>query len=427
MACRSSFARNLVAAAALVSLCGGCMFARGEKAAEPTPAVTPPPEASKTAATNSTNATPAELAAILNEVQQLGALDPEAQNALLEDLKKTDPALWPQLVQTFRASIAYRQQAVQRNQRLAEQNGAANPAVVAQPRALEVVPSAHALPQAEQGALPPVSPAAGFASNYPDTNLPAVKLVSAVTLANETASPIPTDWRGQLAGAIRSFETQSSSNGQANSASTVDQTKLRLLQLAAGQREEALRPLSGVSGTEQDFWGEQIFGLATLLDAERLPDPERRAAEAAQHFREAAGKLSHVASLTVRNLAFATEVTSFGVYKPFAKYEFKPGQEALLYAELENFTSEPSEKGFHTSFKSSYQILDSRGARVAEQDFAVTEEHCRNARRDFFIRYFVYMPKRIYDGKYTLQLTIEDTLGKKVGQSSIEFAVVGAD
>jgi len=46
----------------------------------------------------------------MSEVQQLGSLDPAAQNALLEDLKKTDPALWPQLVQTFRASIAYRRQ-----------------------------------------------------------------------------------------------------------------------------------------------------------------------------------------------------------------------------------------------------------------------------------------------------------------------------
>jgi hypothetical protein len=37
------------------------------------------------------------------------------------------------------------------------------------------------------------------------------------------------------------------------------------------------------------------------------------------------------------------------------------------------------------------------------------------------------MPKRIYDGTYTLQLTIEDVQGKKVGQSSIQFTIVGAD
>jgi hypothetical protein len=416
MASRSSLTRRLILAVALLPLCGGCMFARGAKHKEEA-AATPPADTAKTAAPAPTNATPAELAAILSEVQQVGALDPQAQNALLEDLKKTDPALWPQLVQTFRASIAYRQQAAERTRRLAEQSNP--PPVVAQQKPAEH--SAHPLPQAEQGALAPGALAGGA---YPNTGAPAVKLVSAESPVGENS---PNDWRGQLAGAIRSFESQSA-NGQSNSAATAtDQTKLRLLQLAAGQRDEALKPLNGVSGAEQDFWGEQLFGLATLLDADRMPDPQRRAAEAAQHLRDAAGKLGQTAALSVRNLAFCTEVTSFGVYKPFTKYEFKPGQEALLYAELDNFSSEPTDKGYHTSLKSSYQILDSRGARVAEQDFAVTEEVCRNARRDFFIRYFVYMPKRIYDGKYTLQLTIEDTVSKKVGQSSIEFTIVGAD
>src|SRR5262249_37167501 len=62
------------------------------------------------AAKSETSTTPAEMTAILAEVQQLGTLDPAAQAALIEDLKKTDPALWPQLMQTFRASIAYRKQ-----------------------------------------------------------------------------------------------------------------------------------------------------------------------------------------------------------------------------------------------------------------------------------------------------------------------------
>src|SRR5262249_2428658 len=58
-------------------------------------------KSAEAASTAAAKATPAELTAIMNEVQQLGALDPAAQNALIEDLKKTDPALWPQLMQTF--------------------------------------------------------------------------------------------------------------------------------------------------------------------------------------------------------------------------------------------------------------------------------------------------------------------------------------
>jgi hypothetical protein len=122
-------------------------------------------------------------------------------------------------------------------------------------------------------------------------------------------------------------------------------------------------------------------------------------------------------------VAFATEVQSYGCYKKFEKYEFHSGQEVLLYAEVENFKSASSEQGFHTSLKSSYQILDNRGARVDQKEFEVTEEHCQNPRRDYFIRYFIWMPKRIYGGTYTLQLTIEDTLSQKIGQASIEFTV----
>ncbi|HEY2761827.1 MAG TPA: hypothetical protein VGI75_13820, partial [Pirellulales bacterium] len=178
---------------------------------------------------------------------------------------------------------------------------------------------------------------------------------------------------------------------------------------------------------DQEFWREELVGLAAAIDDQSIPDASRRAAEAVQHLRDAAGKLGQSAAMTVRNLSFCTEVSSYGVFKPFAKYEFKPGEQAILYAEVDNFTIESTDKGYHTAMHSSYQVYDNRGAKVAEQDYAVTEEVCRNPRRDFFIRYFVYLPKRVYDGNYTLQLTIEDTIGNKVAQSTIPFTIVGAD
>src|SRR5207248_921273 len=102
---------SICAAAALC--CVGCSWlpkrggdeppktAAADAKAAPVPGATAPVANGAAAA-----ATPAELTAIMNEVQQMGVLDPAAQNALLEDLKKTDPSLWPQLMQTFRASVA---------------------------------------------------------------------------------------------------------------------------------------------------------------------------------------------------------------------------------------------------------------------------------------------------------------------------------
>jgi hypothetical protein len=111
------------------------------------------------------------------------------------------------------------------------------------------------------------------------------------------------------------------------------------------------------------------------------------------------------------------------VYQKFGESTFKANQPLILYAEVDNFKSEETSKGFHTALRSSYQIIDAQGRRVAENDLALTEEHCRNRRRDYFIRYFLSVPERIYEGKYTLQLTIVDTLSQKIGQASIDFTV----
>ena len=85
-------------------------------------------------------------------------------------------------------------------------------------------------------------------------------------------------------------------------------------------------------------------------------------------------------------------VQSYGCYTPFKKYEFLPDQEVLLYAEVENFGIESTPKGYHTSLRSSYQILDKSGQRIADHAISTTEEYCQNPRRDFFIGYQLRMP-----------------------------------
>jgi hypothetical protein len=160
-----------------------------------------------------------------------------------------------------------------------------------------------------------------------------------------------------------------------------------------------------------------------LLDAKKAADPMARTAEAKQHLSEGVARLGEQAPLEVRNLSFCTQVQSYGCYTPFKKYEFQPGQEVLLYAEVENFGIESTPKGYHTSLRSSYQILDGNGQRIADHANSNTEEYCQNPRRDFFIGYQLRMPQRINPGKYTLQLTIEDVKSQKVGQTSVELTI----
>jgi hypothetical protein len=402
---------------------------------------------------NHGGATDGDLAALAAEMQSLGTLNPADQQSLLDDLKQADPTMWPQLVRQFRAAIAYRKERGQRPEAGGQGADIAAAAVseVTENNDVSLVeqtvpgPSSHVVPgkaankQAKVVAVacevlpgePPLRPAlksgdhkdgdqvAGGKSNAPAAEKPATN-PAADSPANSE------DWQLQLTKAILAMEGQAAGSSSA-AAEVARQLQLRLLYLTAGRRDDALRPVSGLSTAQQEFWTKEIYGLVTYLDNEKVTDPERRATEAALHLRDAAARIGELAMPVVRNLAFCKEVTSFGVYKKFAKYEFKAGDEALLYCEIENLKAESTDKGYHTSVKSSYQILDGRGERVAEQEFPESEDLCASQRRDFFIPYFIWIPKRINDGTYTLQLTVEDTQTKKVGQSSIQFKIGARD
>ena len=249
---------------------------------------------------------------VMAELRQLGAVDAAAQDRLMEDLRQSDPSLWPLVMEQFRATLAYRRWA-------AECGGAAE-----------------------------------YAQRLPPTD-------DQVTQASY-ASPVAVDWRQQLVGAVAALEADA-------------------------------------------------------------PDAAPCAAEARPILAEALAKVSEAAPLAIRNLAFCTEVLSYGRAKQVDKCEFFQNQEVLLYAEAENFASEPTRTGYHTSLRSNCRILDARGAQVDKHDFAATDDYCQQPRRDFFIAYRIRLPKQMAPGAYTLRLSIEDLKCHKKGQASIEFTV----
>jgi len=415
-------------------------------------------------------ADPKALAAVIAELQTLGAIDREAQDRLMDDLKNTDPALWPQLLEYFRASLAYRNRpatrpaaeplkpeiepevpheptsdgvvvsdrrerstsrsAEQQTKRLSATKIAASPPIELTPVAIQTtVKAASAAVPAMPKALISTSEQPTNSRPHSSQNDESASSTSANTAeANQAIAKNPEGpdaWRGHLQKSIESLEHETGAAPQ-TTGEISRHASLRMLYLLDGRREDALRPISGAPPVQQDFWSKELYGLSAYLDTERNADTARRAAEAGVHLREATAKLGELATLQVKNMAFCSEVHSYGMYKKFEKYDFHAGQELLLYAEVENFKSEHTDKGFHTALKASYQILDTQGARVDAQEFQVTTEHCQNQRRDFFVRYFVYLPKRSYAGKYTLQLTIEDAKSQKIGQSSLEFAIKDA-
>jgi hypothetical protein len=441
------------------------------------------PDPTQTARTSqSTGAVPEaqELHALMAELQQLGALDPDAQRQLMEDLRRSDPAMWKPLMERFRASLAYRRRSdhssaashdrqtdapEQRPEDDRSVESAAADEEPDEPRRLDP-PPARTKPGQRRSSLAGRSPLAQESRSAKDrlTNQDGQadsagkdrekqekkeggtesrrdrdetdtekgaedarhsgkrdgEVVQAAYVAGGEGA-----WQQRLAATIRSLEGDVSQSPKTE-AEVARHVYLRLLYLAAGRRDDAMKPIPSVPAATQDFWATEIYGLDAWLNAERAKDPRDRAAESKRLLGEAAMKLGGSCPLVLRGLAFCTEVQSYGCYTKFEKDEFLPEQEVLLYAEIDNFRSEPTPKGFHTSLRTSYKILDSRGQQVAEQDFPVTEETCRSERHDFFIGYHLRMPKRIYVGKHTLKLTIEDLKRGEIGQASIDFAIKAA-
>ena len=242
--------------------------------------------------------------------------------------------------------------------------------------------------------------------------------------SHENNIPAGSDkWETHLEAAISALTEQQHSSAAEDVEPGQQDVYLRLLYLAAGRRDDAVRAIEHLDEDHQQFWSQMMHGLSTVLNDDAMPVADRRAALAAGQLRDAVENLANASTLDLRNLTFCTRVDSYGQYTKFQANKFSPNQEVLLYVEIANFTTELTDNGYETSLLGSYRILDTAGRRVADHTFHLENETCRNRRRDYFIPYRIWFPKRIHPGQYTLQLMVEDVKGLKFGQASVEFTI----
>ena len=105
----------------------------------------------------------------------------------------------------------------------------------------------------------------------------------------------------------------------------------------------------------------------------------------------------------------------------FETNTFKPHQQVVMYVEIDNFAAEQTTDGFETELRGSYQILNSEGIRVVDHELPVDKQVCQHRRRDYFIAYRFYLPKRLPAGEYRIELEMQDVKGQKFGLASLDF------
>ena len=129
--------------------------------------------------------------------------------------------------------------------------------------------------------------------------------------------------------------------------------------------------------------------------------------------------------LAVQNAAFASRVRAWGDLDRFPVDRFRPGQELILYFELENLSAGESPAGHTTCIDTVIRLVGPAGEAIHDWSFEPIAETRKNRRRDYFARYVVRIPEGSPAGKCRLELTVTDTLAGTSTQTAVPLEVAG--
>jgi hypothetical protein len=253
--------------------------------------------------------------------------------------------------------------------------------------------------------------------------------------------PRPLTWQEQLQAAVVLLEQQIQ-NSESTDDAAVEQIRWYLLRLVAGSGNIETFEIKGLSEGQQQFWQHQLASIQVMLNG--LPDESsssaelatqrRRATTAARQLEMAANQLASQATLQVANAIFCTQVQGFGQFVP-AELQFTPGQQTLVYCEIENYdlrdsTAAPSvastgQPQFVAELRGQFMIVDDNNLVVHQHQYQTVEDISHWRRKDFYMYFPVAIPQ-LPAGHYRLQLSVEDLVGKKFAsvQPDLEFSVI---
>ena len=127
----------------------------------------------------------------------------------------------------------------------------------------------------------------------------------------------------------------------------------------------------------------------------------------------------------VRNACFATRVRAWGVVDRFSQAAFRPGQEVIVYFELENLQANRSAEGHTTSISTVFRLLAADGTPLAADiSFDPVVETCREPRREFFARYVLRIPPGTPAGPCRLTWIVSDAVAGTSTTAHLDLTIV---
>ena len=128
--------------------------------------------------------------------------------------------------------------------------------------------------------------------------------------------------------------------------------------------------------------------------------------------------------LAVRNACFATRVQAWGVVDRFPEARFRPGQELIVYFELDHLSSGRSAAGHTTCIDAALALVAADGTTIRDWSFEPIAETCASQRHDYFARYVIRLPEAAPLGPCRLDVVVSDTLAGTKARTSLPLEIV---
>ena len=155
------------------------------------------------------------------------------------------------------------------------------------------------------------------------------------------------------------------------------------------------------SSTDASLWKTVLSALATPVD------------------------LPAIAPLRISTLKMCKKVHGFGNTEPLPSVNLKPGQEVLLYCEIDGLQDEETAGGVRSRIATKVAIVSATDQHeIAKVDLGEQNDVCAHRRRDFFANYRVKIPANAPAGTYEIRVLMTDLLAKRETSNTLEIKIV---
>ncbi len=195
--------------------------------------------------------------------------------------------------------------------------------------------------------------------------------------------------------------------------------------------QSTIEAINGLTDREREIFGKFQYFFANL--GHELANNSDSDEAVVAGLTELLASLSTEPQLELHSPMLCTSVSGFGAYKAFGKntggrYSFlaQTRQQAVVYIEVDNFTSELNENSKWVTKLSQQLVIynDKDGIPVWRQPWKPVVDVSENKRNDFFVVQVITLTEKLGLGRFQLKISLRDELSKAESEIAIDLEMV---